>query len=213
MIHPFNKNKYFYDGNKKYYKKINNKTLKLVSEKEFYSKTKYSKKNINALNKSEYPWQLNNYILVKDPYSNKIYPADYQLANIIKYLLQKGFRTIQWNQPNSIFNNRKIGCIDVKKYIYKKNNKNKNKNKKNVIDVIIKLFGKNMVKIVNNDKNIDYKKICIIKRTSNYYSILFNNNMLKNMHKYLHIKIPKKSNSLPGGIILYKSYIKDCKLI
>jgi hypothetical protein len=70
-----------------------------------------------------------------------------------------------------------------------------------------------MVKIINNDKNIDYKKIYIIKRTSNYYSILFNNNILKNMHKYLHIKMPKKSNSLPGGIILYKSYIKDCKLI
>ena len=41
--------KYFSDGYNQYYKKINSYTLKKISKKEFYEKSKYNPKIINKL--------------------------------------------------------------------------------------------------------------------------------------------------------------------
>jgi len=66
-ILEFRNVKYFFDG-KKYYKKINNHTLKNISKEEFYEKSKYNPKTIDKLlHQSEYPYQINDYILLTIP--------------------------------------------------------------------------------------------------------------------------------------------------
>jgi len=59
--------KYFFDGNN-YYKKIKNHTLKKISKEEFYLKSKYNPKTIDKLlHQSVYPYQINDYILLRIP--------------------------------------------------------------------------------------------------------------------------------------------------
>ena len=107
--------KYFSDGYNQYYKKINSYTLKKISKKEFYEKSKYDSKIINKLlYKSIYPTQLNDYILLRYPkwinnyqtiklnINRKYVPADYQLANLIKFFWKNKIITLHWNQPKII---------------------------------------------------------------------------------------------------------------
>ena len=111
--------KYFFDGDN-YYKKINNHTLKKISKEEFYEKSKYNPKTIDKLlHQSVYPYQINDYILLRNPKwqikksKKKYIPADYQLANLIKFLWKKKIITFHWNQPKNKFGG--IGSIDCYK--------------------------------------------------------------------------------------------------
>ena len=217
--------KYFYDGYNQYYKKINSNTLKKISKKEFYEKSKYDSKIINKLlYKSIYPTQLHDYILLRYPKwmpNNTIYKssinkkyvqADYQLANLIKFFWKMKIITLHWNQPKNKFGN--IGSIDVK---------NITLNNKNVIDIFVKLFGdKNIIiydckknpKLIRKwTKNVIHKNKIIIFTFSNHISIVFSERKLKLMHKKLNIIMPKKKESSKGGIILYDEEIKSCKII
>ena len=117
--------KYFFDG-KNYYKKINNNTLQKITKEEFYAKSKYNPKTINKLlNESVYPYQINDYILLRIPKwlnkTNKKYaPADYQLANLIELLWKKKIIMFHWNQPKNKFGG--VGSIDCyKNTLYGKN--------------------------------------------------------------------------------------------
>jgi adenylate kinase family enzyme len=218
--------KYFSDGYNQYYKKINSYTLKKISKKEFYEKSKYNPKIINKLlYKSIYPTQLNDYILLRYPkwinnyqtiklnINRKYVPADYQLANLIKFFWKNKIITLHWNQPKNKFGG--IGSIDVKK---------RTLNNKNVIDIFVKLFGdKNIIiydckknpKLIKYTENVIHKnknKI-IIFTFSNHIHIQFLEKKLKWMHKKLNINIPKKKESSKGGIILYEEEIKSCKII
>ena len=198
--------KYFYDGYNQYYKKINNRTLKKISKKEFYEKSKYDSKIINKLlYKSIYPFQVNDYILLRYPkwmanntiidksYINRKYvPADYQLANLIKFFWKNKIIIFNSNQPKNKFGG--IGSIHVKK---------RTLNNKNVIDIFVKLFGdKNIIiydckknpKLIKYTQNVIHKnknKI-IIFTFSNYIIIEFLEKKLKWMHKKLNITMPKK---------------------
>jgi adenylate kinase family enzyme len=218
--------KYFSDGYNQYYKKINSYTLKKISKKEFYEKSKYNPKIINKLlYKSIYPTQLNDYILLRYPkwinnyqtiklnINRKYVPADYQLANLIKFFWKNKIITLHWNQPKNKFGG--IGSIDVKK---------RTLNNKNVIDIFVKLFGdKNIIiydckknpKLIKYTQNVIHKnknKI-IIFTFSNYIIIEFLEKKLKWMHKKLNITMPKKKESSKGGIILDDDEIKSCKII
>ncbi len=100
--------------------KINNHTLKKISKDEFYSKSKYNPKTIDKfLHQSVYPYQINDYILLRIPKwlirksKKKYIPADYQLSNLIKFLWKKKIITFYWNQPKNKFGG--IGSIDCYK--------------------------------------------------------------------------------------------------
>jgi hypothetical protein len=216
--------KYFSDGYNQYYKKINSYTLKKISKKEFYEKSKYNPKIINKLlYKSIYPTQINDYILLRYPKwmpDNAIYklninrkyvPADYQLANLIKFFWKNKIITLHWNQPKNKVGG--IGSIDIK---------NRTLNNKNVIDIFVKLFGdKNIIiydckknpKLRKYMQNVIHKNKIIIFTFSNYIHIQFLEKKLRLMHKKLNITMPKKKESSKGGIILYEEEIKSCKII
>ena len=224
----FHNGKYFYDGYNQYYKKINSRTLKKISKKEFYEKSKYDSKIINKLlYKSIYSGQINDYILLRYPkwvLNNTIYkssinrkyvPADYQLANFIKFLWKTKIITLHWNQPKNKFGG--IGSIELKK---------RTLNNKNVIDIFVKLFGDKNIIIYDCEKNPKlrkymqnvihknkYKNKIIIFTFSNYIIIEFLEKKLKWMHKKLNITMPKKKESSKGGIILDDEAIKSCKII
>ena len=189
--------KYFFDG-KNYYKKIDNHTLQKITKEEFYSKSKYNQKTINKLlNDSVYPYQINDYILLRIPkwlnQTNKKYvPADYQLANLIEYLWKKKIILFHWNQPKNKFGG--VGSIDCyKNTLYGKN----------VIDIFIELFGENDIIIYDHVKKLDTfieknpNKIVILV-FQKYIQIRFLQKKLEWIHKKLHITIPKKSESLKG---------------
>jgi hypothetical protein len=225
----FHNGKYFYDGYNQYYKKINNRTLKKISKKEFYEKSKYDSKIINKLlYKSIYPFQVNDYILLRYPkwmanntiidksYINRKYvPADYQLANLIKFFWKNKIIIFNSNQPKNKFGG--IGSIHVKK---------RTLNNKNVIDIFVKLFGDKNIIIYDCKKNpklikymenvihnVIHKNKIIIFTFSNYIIIEFLEKKLKWMHKKLNITMPKKKESSKGGIILDDDEIKSCKII
>ena len=213
--------KYFYDG-KNYYKKINNHTLKKISKKEFYLKSKYNPKTIDKLlHQSVYPYQINNYILLRIPKwliknTKKYIPADYQLANLIKFLWKKKIITFHWNQPKNKFGG--IGSIDCYKNTL---------NREDVVDIFIELFGEYDINITIYDFKLfpSLKKINIetfIKKYPNriiiivfpeYIHIEFLQKKLEWIHKKLNIPIPKKSDSLKGGIILNPDEISSCKIV
>lgn len=208
--------KYFFDG-KNYYRKINNHTLKKISKEEFYAKSKYNPKTIDKLlHQSVYPYQINDYILLRNPKwligksKKKYIPADYQLSNLIKFLWKKKIITFHWNQPKNKFGG--IGSIDCYKG-------------EDVVDIFIELFGENNIIIYDYIKNPSLKKISIftfIKKYPNriiiivfpeYIHIEFLQKKLEWIHKKLNIPIPKKSDSSKGGIILYPDEISSCKIV
>lgn len=213
--------KYFLDG-KNYYKKINNNTLKKISKKEFYSKSKYNPKTIDKLlHQSVYPYQINDYILLKIPKwliknTKKYIPADYQLSNLIKFLWKKKIITFHWNQPKNKFGG--IGSIDCYKNTF---------NGEDVVDIFIELFGEYDINIIIYDFKLfpSLKKINIdtfIKKYPNriiiivfpeYIHIEFLQKKLEWIHKKLNIPIPKKSDSSKGGIILNPDEISSCKIV
>jgi len=213
--------KYFYDG-KNYYKKINNHILKKISKKEFYLKSKYNPKTIDKLlHQSVYPYQINNYILLRIPKwliknTKKYIPADYQLANLIKFLWKKKIITFHWNQPKNKFGG--IGSIDCYKNTL---------HGEDVVDIFIELFGEYDINITIYDFKLfpSLKKINIetfIKKYPNriiifvfpeYIHIEFLQKKLEWIHKKLNIPIPKKSDSSKGGIILNPDEISSCKIV
>ena len=213
--------KYFFDG-KKYYKKINNHTLKKISKEEFYLKSKYNPKTIDKLlHQSVYPYQINDYILLKIPKwliknTKKYIPADYQLSNLIKFLWKKKIITFHWNQPKNNFGG--IGSIDCYKNTF---------NGEDVVDIFIELFGEYDCNITIYDFKLfpSLKKISIdtfIKKYPNriiiivfpeYIHIEFLQKKLEWIHKKLNIPIPKKSDSSKGGIILNPDEISSCKTV
>lgn len=207
---------YFFDGDN-YYKKINNHTLKKISKEEFYKKSKYNPKTIDKLlHQSVYAGQINDYILLRIPkwlkiklnLKKKYIPADYQLANLIKFLWKKKIIMGNWNQPKNKFGD--IGSIQFEN--------------KNVIDIIIELFGENNI-IINYIKNPSLEKFTqgpLIKKNPNkivifvfskYIYIEFLQKKLEWIHKKLNITIPKKSDSSKGGIILSSDEISSCNII
>ena len=207
---------YFFDGDN-YYKKINNHTLKKISKEEFYKKSKYNPKTIDKLlHQSVYAGQINDYILLRIPkwlkirlnLKKKYIPADYQLANLIKFLWKKKIIMGNWNQPKNKFGD--IGSIQFEN--------------KNVIDIIIELFGENNI-IINYIKNPSLEKFTqgpLIKKNPNkivifvfpeYIYIEFLQKKLEWIHKKLNITIPKKSDSSKGGIILSPDEISLCDII
>jgi hypothetical protein len=215
---------YLFDG-KKYYKKINNHTLKNISKEEFYEKSKYNPKTIDKLlHQSEYPYQINDYILLTIPKWLKIklnlkkryIPADYQLANLIKFLWKKKIIMFHWNQPKNKFGG--IGSIDCYKNTL---------NGEDVVDIFIKLFGEYDCNITIYDFKLfpSLKKINIetfIKKYPNriiiivfpeYIHIEFLQKKFEWIHKKLNITIPKKSDSSKGGIILNPDEISSCNIV
>jgi hypothetical protein len=211
--------KYLYDGYNNYYKKINSYTLKKISKKDFYKKSKYNEKTINKLlYKSIYSGQVNDYILLRFPKwlpyidKNKKYvPTDYQLTNFIKFLWKNKIITLHWNQPKNKFGN--IGSIDIKPKTF---------NNKNVINILLKFFGEKNIIIYDCIKNTKLKKYMqnIISKNkisifihSNFLHIQFSEKKLKWMHKKLNIIIPKKKEASKGGIILSNDEIKSCKIL
>ena len=207
---------YFFDGDN-YYKKINNHTLKKISKEEFYKKSKYNPKTIDKLlHQSVYAGQINDYILLRIPkwlkiklnLKKKYIPADYQLANLIKFLWKKKIIMGNWNQPKNKFGD--IGSIQIEN--------------KNVIDIIIELFGENNI-IINYIKNPSSEKFTqgpLIKKNPNkivifvfpkYIYIEFLQKKLEWIHKKLNIPIPKISDSSKGGIILSPDEISSCNII
>ena len=214
--------KYFFDGDN-YYKKINNHTLKNISKEEFYEKSKYNPKTIDKLlHQSEYPYQINDYILLTIPKFLKIMlnlkkryiPADYQLANLIKFLWKKKIIMFHWNQPKNKFGG--IGSIQFENNTF---------DGKNVIDIIIELFGENNIIIYDYIKNPslkEFKQGELVKKYPNkivifvfpeYIYIEFLQKKLEWIHKKLNIPIPKKSDSSKGGIILNLDEISSCKIV
>ena len=154
-----------------------------------------------------------NNTINKSVRNNKYVPVDYQLANLIKFLWKKKIITLHWSQPKNKYGN--IGSIDMKL---------KTLNNKNVIDILLKLFGEKNIIIYNCIKNPNLKKFIFTKINknknkiiifiySNMIHIQFLENKLKWMHKKLNIIIPKKSESSKGGIILFDEEIKSCKII
>ena len=213
--------KYFFDG-KNYYKKINNHTLKKISKEEFYEKSKYNPKTIDKLlHQSVYPYQINDYILLRIPKwliknTKKYIPADYQLANLIKFLWKNKIITFHWNQPKNKFGG--IGSIDCYKNTL---------NREDVVDIFIKLFGEYNCNITIYDFKLfpSLKKISIdtfIKKYPNriiiivfpeYIHIEFLQKKLEWIHKKLNIPILKKFDSSKGGIILNPDEISSCKIV
>jgi hypothetical protein len=136
---------------------LNNHTLKKISKEEFYKKSKYNPKTIDKLlHKSEYPYQINDYILLRIPewlktklkFKKKYIPADYQLANLIKFLWKKKMIMGNWNQPKNKFGG--IGSIQCE---------NNTLSDKKVIDIIIELFGEDNIIIYDYIKNPSLKNI------------------------------------------------------
>ena len=213
---------YFFDGDN-YYKKINNRTLKKISKEEFYKKSKYNPKTIDKLlHQSVYAGQMNDYILLRIPkwlkiklnLKKKYIPADYQLANLIKFLWKKKIIMFNWNQPKNKFGG--IGSIQFE---------NNTLDGKNVIDIIIELFGENNIIIYDYIKNPslqEFKQGELVKKYPNkivifvfpeYIYIEFLQKKLEWIHKKLNIPIPKISDSSKGGIILSPDEISLCDII
>ena len=214
--------KYFFDGDH-YYKKINYHTLKKISKEEFYEKSKYNPKTIDKLlHQSVYAGQINDYILLRVPKwligksKKKYIPADYQLANLIKFLWKKKIIMFNWNQPKNKFGG--IGSISCDKNTL---------NGEDVVDIFIELFGEYDCNITIYDFKLfpSLKKISIdtfVKKYPNriiiivfpeYIHIEFLQKKLEWIHKKLNIPIPKKSDSSKGGIILSPDEISSCDIV
>ena len=216
--------RYYADLNKNYYV-VKNDKLEKITSKEFYEKTKYDKTILNKLKKSVYPWQRNDYIILKFPSwfpnyeNNKYIPADYKIANIIKYLWSKKIVTLGWNQPN---NKKNIeGFITLNP-------------KKDTIEELIKIFGEDNIEIIDYIKNPSLEPLSGLKgreerskRTkewlklnkkiyltisTGFLSIDFFEKNLRWIHKKLGIKMPQKKDASKGGIILYDGH-KSYKLL
>jgi hypothetical protein len=189
--------------------------LEKISAKEFFEKTKYDKKILNKLKKSVYPWQVNDYVILRFPswYPNdygKYVPADYKISNIIKYLWTKKIITLGWNQPDYILHKKNYASYIVLEH--------------KTIDEIIKLFGENNIEIIDYTKNpsliqpsfiqyskewlkIDKKIILSIKK--DFISIHFFEKNLKWIHKKLDIEKPKKKDASEGSIILRNEELNE----
>ena len=218
-----------YVQNKKghFYKQINYEKIQKITKKEYLDKTTNNIKNINKLQKSLYPTQGNNYILLKYPKTfptnirGKYVPADYELANIIKFLWKKKIITLGWDSGYS--HNK----IDTSGFI---STSHLTIDNKSVVDIFIKLFGKNKIKIFNyiinpeknpspgkntrnksnyNDKK--YSKLLRIKIYKYFVAISFNNSLIKWISKKLKIKIPDIKKSLNGRRIIHAPFYKIIK--
>ncbi len=139
---------------------------------------------------------------------------DYQLANLIKFLWKKKIIMFNWNQPKNKFDG--IGSIQFENNTF---------DGKNVIDIIIELFGENNIIIYDYIKNPslkEFKQGELVKKYSNkivifvfpeFICIEFLQNKLEWIHKKLNIPIPKKSDSSKGGIILSPDEIRYCDIV
>jgi hypothetical protein len=228
--------KYYQTDLKNNYYAISNNIVEKITSKEFYEKTKYDKTILKKLKKSVYPWQGNDYIILRFPrwYPNddneilhgKYVPADYKISNLIKYLWSKKIITFGWNEPlykKDIKNNEGFITLDHKTY-----------DKKDTIEELKKIFDEKNIEIIDYIKNpllkllpgmngrearkeiteiwskIDKKIILTIHE--GFIAIHFFEKNLKWIHKKLGIKSPKKKESSKGGIILTDKQLKRFNL-
>ena len=143
-----------------YYRKSSKYPLKLfkISKKEYFEKSGTKEYDLYKLRRSLNPCQYNDYVLLKIPksiaseqntrcsftpttgkkYKNLYVPADYKLANIIKYLWSFNIITCGWDQGVVRFDG-----IDSPGFI---SMNHKTTNGKDVLPILIKIFGEKKYK-------------------------------------------------------------------
>jgi len=166
------------------YMKIQNKNVLLkdtkyvteITEKEYYEKTKYNKKELEKLKKSVYPYQIDDYVLLRMPkffaeqYRDKYVSVDYEIVGIVKYLWKYKIETGSWGESDNLF---MIYVDNIDK------------------DKIEKIFTVNGIKEYNKIKNIYGKG----------YEIWFSDDNIKNIYK--DIKYKNMMERKEGGKIVH----------
>lgn len=217
---------YKYDLNGHYYELTGSDKLKEISEKEYLEKTGDNLKNVENLRNSRYPEQINDYVMLKPPKSypsrdNNLIPVDYQIANIIKLFWKKGIVTKGID---------KSGRIDIE---------HKTVSGKDVIPVLIKLFGDKYIKIFDirdiefksDDPNepelwmmgdeyldffqsvIDFRKRIKIIINNEWVIIIFTPSSLPWMYEKLNIKQVPYKNALKGNRVIMDRDLGDYKIV
>ena len=146
---------YISDLHNNYYRQSSKYPRQLfkISKKEYFEKSGNKESNITKLKKSVYPYQAEDYTLLRIPKSqleretrqrsgeqvSPVYvPADYKLTNIIKYLWKKNIITMGWGQGLFFDNQDYPGFITME---------HKTTNGKDVLPILIKIFGEKNIKI------------------------------------------------------------------
>jgi hypothetical protein len=89
-------NEYIYDLDFNFYKRINDKELKIITRTEYKLKTGETDYIINKIRYSNWPAQINDYFYIRQ--GKKYSPIDWKLFNIIKYFKKNNLLTVSSHQ-------------------------------------------------------------------------------------------------------------------
>ncbi len=185
------------------------KTYSIVSEEEFYKKSKYKKSDLQKLLKSVYPTQGNNYLLLKK--DGQTYPVDYKLVPLVKYLWSHGVETMGWNQPDQ----DNFGFISAQHYM-------KDQSSLAFLQEIVGSLPYKVLNFFNEDATSLEKQLkeqekllnkgyLVLIIYSNFVSISFNESSMKKLYKKLHLKLNEER--YPGAGILWSGALKEFRKV
>lgn len=175
-----------------------------ISESEFYKASGYNKSEVQALQKSVYPTQANDYLLLESE-EGKV-PVDYKLVPLVKLLWKKGFRTLGVNQPDEY--NQGFVSVDAQT--------KQGKDSFESLQSLLKGFpfkhldSKDKAPSALTLKRLQSKGILPLDDAGSFIAINVNDALLEKLYKHLHLK--PNTKKLPGGIIIDESYFKLNKI-
>lgn len=198
---------YLMDINHHYYfVDWNAKTYKIISEIDFYKGSKYKKKNIEQLFKSENPQQGNDYLMLK--YEGKLIPVDYKLVPLVLLFWKQGFITTGLNQPDK----ENLGFVTFEYHTKKK------VGSLYLLQLLLDGFptktvsamDKSFESVNKETKKLLKKGFLVIQLYENFISITIDDTILEKMYK--HLGLEKNEEKLPGRVIFFEDFLQNNKL-
>lgn len=176
-------------------------TYDIISEATFYKATGYKKKDIHDLQKSVYPTQANDYLLLES--KGGTIPIDYKLVPLVKFLWKKGFTTLGLNQPDDY----NAGFISIAP------------ESPNTFQKLQELFKGFPIKVLDTKekppspltlKRLYNKGILPLENAGHFIALNVDDTMLEKVHNHFGLK--PNTKKLPGNVIVEKNYFKLNKI-
>jgi hypothetical protein len=199
-------------GNTFYRIDLTHTTYSIIPEDIFYKESSYKKSELQKLRTSVYPTQGNDYLLLK--HEGKMYPVDYKVVPLVKYLWSQHIETNGWNQPDEA----NIGFISMEHYT------RTNESSLAFLQKITEGLPTKVVNYYHQETNNSFlektqkelskllkKGYIVLSIYSNFISISFDEASMKALHKKLHLKV--NQDRLPGGGIIWSGILKDFKKV
>lgn len=183
-------------------------TYKQISEPEFYKHSGHKKSEIQALAKSVYPTQGNDYLLLK--WEGQLYPVDYKLVPFVQYLWNHAFKTTGWNQPDPY----NMGFVNIDHYT-KTNESALSALEKRLKGIPITILDNREVvadfaSVNKKIETLNKKGNLVIEINNQFLAIYFNESLFEKVLKRLGLK--KNEKKLPGSVIVNNDYFQLNKI-